>query len=52
MKKFFYFCFIMIFGFAMFVIWLLFIVPMIGLKTFIILIIVLILSFLFELFCK
>ncbi|MGP4038838.1 hypothetical protein ACTWP4_02850 [Gracilibacillus sp. D59] len=52
MKRFFHFCFIMTFGFGFFVIFLLFVVPMIGLKTFIILIILLILGFVLELICK
>ncbi|QGH36295.1 hypothetical protein GI584_20605 [Gracilibacillus salitolerans] len=52
MKSFFYFCFIMIIGFSLFVVFLLFIAPLIGLKTFVILVILLILGFFIEFICK
>ncbi len=52
MKGFIYFCFVMIIGFIILVPWLLFVVPLIGLKSFIILLFLLIIGFFAEYLCK
>ncbi|SHM60336.1 hypothetical protein SAMN05216179_0579 [Gracilibacillus kekensis] len=52
MKAFLYFCLIMIVGFLILVPWLLFVVPLMGLKTFIILLLLIIFGFFVEILCK
>ncbi|WP_156809476.1 hypothetical protein [Gracilibacillus halophilus] len=48
MRDIFSFFFMMIFGFIVFVPWLIFVVPMIGMKTFLILLVVVMVGFVVE----
>ncbi|UOQ87029.1 hypothetical protein [Gracilibacillus salinarum] len=48
MKGFVFFCFVMLIGFLVFVPWLLIVIPMIGIKTFVIVFILLIIGFFVE----
>ncbi|UOQ50299.1 hypothetical protein MUN88_09680 [Gracilibacillus caseinilyticus] len=52
MKGFIFFCLVMIIGFFVFVPWLLIVIPMIGIKTFVIVVILLIIGFLTEYLMK